>query len=152
MLLVLCYAGANRYAVEAQFVKEVLPRVGLHGVAQSPQWVSGLLIHRGAAIPVIDLTQHAQGKPCPNRLSSRIVVLEVDVAESGPRRLGILAERVGLRESTIAMTGPGEGVGATGDWGKLLLDDEGLLELLDVPRLVREDWQTALTPAAARAS
>jgi chemotaxis-related protein WspB len=142
MLLILCHAGANRYAVEAQLVKEVLPGVGLKRVSQSPRWSSGLLIHRGAAIPVMDLVQLTQGKPCPNRLSSRIVVLEVEINGS-PRKVGILAERVGLRESSAGISETGEGLDAKSGLGRLLLDDEGVLELLDVARLVGDDWQAS---------
>jgi chemotaxis-related protein WspB len=149
MLLILCYAGPNRYAVDAKFAEEVLPRVALHRVSQAPPWCSGLLIHRGAAIPVVDLVNHALGQPCPNRLSNRIVVLRADV-DAAARRVGILAEAVGLRESSGGTAVPGGAQAPAEDRGRLLLDDEGVLELLDVERLMREDWRMADLPGAAR--
>ena len=30
MLLIMCHAGANRYAIDSRHVSEVLPRVDLH--------------------------------------------------------------------------------------------------------------------------
>ena len=97
MLLIMCHAGANRYAIDSRHVSEVLPRVNLQRLTGSPPWLAGLLIYRGTATPVMDLAQLTEGLPCPNRLSSRIVVLQTEL-EGISRRFGVLAEQVGLRE------------------------------------------------------
>ena len=36
MLLIMCHAGANRYAIRFAACREVLPRVNLHRLAGSP--------------------------------------------------------------------------------------------------------------------
>jgi chemotaxis-related protein WspB len=150
MLLIMCHCCANRYAIDSRHVSEVLPRANLHRLADSPPWLAGMLIYRGRTIPVVDLTQLTEGMPCPRRLSSRIVVLQTELGGS-PRRFGILAERVGLREIRQQ---PGESGGEadeTAAEGRLRLDEEGVYQLLDIPRLVSEDRRAVLFPAATKA-
>ena len=149
MLLVMCHAGSNRYAIDSRYTSEVLPRVNLHRLAGSPPWFAGLLIYRGTTTPVMDLTQLTEGVPCPNRLSSRIVVLQAELRGIF-RRFGVLAEHVGLREMRAD---PGESGGETGGpaaLGKQCLDEQGVYELVDVSRLVSGDRQAILFPAAEK--
>jgi len=51
MLLIMCHAGANRYAFESRHVLEVLPQVNLHRLTGSPPWIAGLLIFREWRFP-----------------------------------------------------------------------------------------------------
>jgi chemotaxis-related protein WspB len=143
MLLVVCHCGASRYAVEARHVAEVLPRADLARLPGAAAWLAGMLVCRGKATPVVDLVELAAGTPCPNRLSSRIVVLETEL-RGVERRFGLLAERVGLREmyedADTADAGPS-------DWGALRLDDEGLFQLVDPARLITAQRQAVLFPA-----
>lgn len=149
MLLIMCHAGANRYAIDSRHVSEVLPQVNLHRLAGSPPWLAGLLIYRGAATPVVDFTQLTEGKPCPNRLSSRIVILRTEL-EGLPRRFGVLAEHVGLREVGDAPAEAGDETAGGPGWGKVLLDDQGVFQLIDIVRLVSQDRQAILSSAAER--
>ncbi len=146
MLLIMCHAGANRYAIASRHVSEVLPRVNLHRLTGSPPWLAGLLIYRGAATPVVDLIQLTEGRPCPNRLSSRIAVVQTE-AEGLPRRLGVLAEHVGLREVAGV---PADETAGEGNLGRILLDEQGVFQLIDIPRLVSRDRQAVLHSAAER--
>jgi chemotaxis-related protein WspB len=150
MLLIMCNAGGNRYAIESRHVSEVLPQVNLHRLTGSPPWLAGVLIYRGTATPVVDLTQLTEGMPCPNRLSSRIVVLQTEVGGIS-RRFGVLAEHVGLRE---VRADPGECGGETAGptaLGKLRLDEEGVFQLIDIRRLASEDRREVLFPSADQA-
>jgi chemotaxis-related protein WspB len=149
MLLIMCRANLNRYAIDSRHVGEVLPRVVLHPLAHSAPWLAGLLIHRGSATPVVDLVQLAAGRPCANRLSSRIVILQTELRGT-MRRVGVLAEQVGIRECGD-MSGPSDDQ-ATGSTalGTLFLDEQGVFELVDIARLLSEDRQTLLFPSAER--
>jgi chemotaxis-related protein WspB len=149
MLLIMCRAGVHRYAIDSRHVSEVLPRVALHPLAHSPPWLAGLLVYRGAATPVVDLVQLSAGMTCANRLSSRIVVLETELCGSS-RRVGLLAERVSLGDfGDAARPTAGQTAGSTA-LGSLFLDQEGVFELIDIPRLISEDRQAFLFPAAER--
>lgn len=147
MLLIMCHASAHRYAIDSRHVGAVLPRANLHRPAGSLPWLAGVLIYRGTAIPVVDFTQLTEGKPCPGRFSSRIVLLQAELGGI-PRRFGLLAERVGLRE---VRDGPGESGGETAGptaLGRLRLDEHGVYQLIDILRLVPEERQAILFPAA----
>ena len=148
MLLIICHAGANRFAFESRHVIEVLPRVNLHRLPDSAPWLAGVMIFRGAAIPVIDFTQLTQSAPCPNRLSSRIAVVEISIKEA-PQRFGVLAEQMGLREFNADQEKPGAEGGGQTALGKLCLDEQGVFQIIDPTRLVREDRLAILFPETA---
>lgn len=145
MLLITCNAGGNRYAIDSRHVSEVLPQVNLHRLAGSPAWLAGMLIHRGAATPVVDLCQLAAGAPCPNRLSSRIVVLESQLGGTW-RRFGLLAEQVGVRELRGAPEEFGGETAEAATFGRLALDEQGVFQLVEIPLLVSEERQAILFP------
>jgi chemotaxis-related protein WspB len=148
MLLIMCQAGANRYAFETRHVIEVLPRVNLHRPTDSPVWLAGFLIFRGAAIPVIELTQLTQSTPCPNRLSSRIAILQAEL-KGIPRRLGVLAEQMDLHEFNADRKQPLTETGGQTALGKLHLDEQGVFQLIDPASLVSEDRLALLFPETA---
>lgn len=149
MLLVMCHAGPNRYAIDSRYANEVLPRVNLHRPAGSPSWLAGLLVYRGTTTPVMDLTQLTEGVPCPNRLSSRIVVLQAELSGIS-RRFGVMAEHVGLHEMSTNPAESGDEIGGPAFLGKHCLDEHGIYQLIDVSRLVSEDRQAILFPAAEK--
>jgi chemotaxis-related protein WspB len=149
MLLIMCQASATRYAIDSRHVREVLPRVHLHRLAGSPPWFAGVLICRAAAIPVMDLTELTEGKPCPPRLSSRIVILQTGL-EGVPRQFGVLAEHVSLCEIGADLGELGGGTAGPTALGNLHLDEQGVFELIDIPRLVPGDRLAVLFPGAER--
>lgn len=92
MRVLVVHAGPERVAVPAVGVVEVVPAVSLSPVAGAPEWVAGLARHRGVVVPVVDLHRLATGQPCPERLSSRLVVVEVPT-RTGHQRMGLLVDR-----------------------------------------------------------
>lgn len=149
MLLLMCQVGSNRYAIDSCNVREVLPRVNLHRLSGDPPWLAGLLIHRGAAIPVLDLTQLTEQKTCPNRLSCRILVVEAELSGM-PRNIGLLVEQVGLSEIQFEPKEKAEeGAGSTA-MGRLCLDEQGIFQLIDIRLLIPESRQAVLFPAAVK--
>jgi hypothetical protein len=97
----------------------------------------------------VDLTQLTEGVPCPNRLSSRIIVLQTEL-RGVSRRFGVLAERVGLREHRAA---GGDSSGETAGpaaLGTLSLDEQGVFQLIDPLLLVPDDRQAVLFPNAEK--
>jgi chemotaxis-related protein WspB len=147
MLLIQCHCGENRYAIDSRHVSAVLPRANLHRLAGTPPWLAGVLVYRGKAIPVMDLTQLTEGVPCAGRLSSRIILLETKLREN-VRQFGVMAERVGLHEIGTQPGEPAGGAGEPAAFGSLHLDAHGVFQLVDVQRLISEDRQPVLFPTA----
>jgi len=146
MLMILCYAETNRYALDAQHVEEIVPRVSLRRAPQSPPWFAGQMIHRGRTAPVLDLCALVAGSPCPSRLGNRIILLRAEW-DGAPRRLGILAERVTLKEMPANLAPASEDAAGHGQLGRLLLDEEGLFEWIDMRLLLCQERCAALFPA-----
>ncbi|MDN7139496.1 purine-binding chemotaxis protein CheW [Pseudomonas sp. JQ170] len=84
----------QRFAIDAHEVAEVLPRLPLKPIAQTPDWVAGVLAHRGALVPVIDVGALSFGQPAPVRTSTRLVLVHYRVDPQRPELLlGLILEQ-----------------------------------------------------------
>ena len=126
MLFLQC--GAERFALPATAVAEVVPAVPLYRpAAGADPALAGLLRYRGAIVPVLAL-----GVPGEPRLSGRIVVVEA--AGDPPRRLGLLADSVSDLKP-LGATGATFARADGRNLGTLVAVADGLVRLLDPPAL-----------------
>ncbi|HDS1819464.1 TPA: purine-binding chemotaxis protein CheW [Pseudomonas putida] len=79
----------QRFALDVHEVIEVLPRRALKPIAQAPSWVAGILAHRGALVPVVDLSALSFGQAAAQRTSTRLVL----VRYRGNLQLGLILEQ-----------------------------------------------------------
>ncbi len=144
MLVLMCHAGENRYAVDSAHVVEVVSFVNFDPVADSPEWLAGVFAHRGVATPLVDFTLLLTGGPCPRRWNTRIILARFD-AEDMPEQLGLLAERVTTAEiDSQARATPTDPSSAMEALGPILLDDRGMFQLVDLSRLLSGDRRSAV--------
>ncbi len=145
MLALVFRIGAERFALPCKVLVEVVPRVELRPIAHAPDYVAGVFVLRGAAVPVIDLCQLIAGVPCSDRLSSRIMLVTL-----GGQVLGLLAENVteaiDLTRKAAAISVP-----AAPYLGELYGDGQGgaMVQLLDVGQLLSESLQQRLLVGAS---
>ena len=144
-LLIMCQTGTNRYAFESKDVVEVLPRVRLHNMPDSPSWYAGILLFRGTAVPVLDLAQLTAAGSSSPRYSSRIAVLKT-VLGGVDRVFGVLAERMGLREFQDDLKQDQIRTSGQTALGKLCLDDQDVFQLIDPVNLIAEERFSILFP------
>jgi chemotaxis-related protein WspB len=147
-LYLLIRLGADRYAIDAESVVEVLPIVRLKSIPSAPVGVVGMMSYRGSAIPVMDLNIIAFGTPTPERIMTRIVIMrdrQHDIG-SDTTLFGLLIPevlqtahydaasfvRVGLANSRAPYLGP------------VLTTPEGMLQQLLVAPLLNEDLRVAV--------
>jgi chemotaxis-related protein WspB len=133
-MLVLTFRVADiPYAVAVRRVVEVVPRVELRAIPHAPGHLAGLLRYRGDAVPVVDLGMLMSGSACPDRLDTRIIL--VDRGTEG--LLGLVAERVdevrAVDESKRAVAG--FAIGDAPYLGPIYETDDGLLQLIDPARI-----------------
>ena len=84
----------QRFALDAHEVAEVLPRLPLKPIAHTPDWVAGVLAHRGALVPVIDIGALSFGLAAPIRTSTRLVLVHYRVDPQRPELLlGLILEQ-----------------------------------------------------------
>jgi chemotaxis-related protein WspB len=93
-LFLLFWLGSERYALEVHDIAEILPLRAFKQVPATPPWVAGVFSHRGAPVPVIDLSRLAVGTASAARASTRLVLVNYRHRERGTTHvLGLLLER-----------------------------------------------------------
>lgn len=98
MLFLSFELNGDRYALDATEIAEVLPLAATKTIPGAPDWVSGILMHRGLPVPVIDVARLALGRAAHAWRSTRLVLVRYPFA-AGPaapareRLLGLIVER-----------------------------------------------------------
>lgn len=149
-LFLLFRIGAQRYALEATEVAEVLPRLKLKPIAHTPHWVAGVFAHRGVVVPVIDLSALTFGEPAPPRTSTRLVLVHYRAnVESAPQWLGLILEQATetLRCAAAEFTEYGLDNRQAPYLGPVREDERGLLQWIRVQDLLDDAVRELLFPA-----
>ena len=148
MKVLVFHIGTDRYALRLTDIARVLPAAALKALPQAPAWTAGLLDLHGTPVPVIDLARLAGVAPGPTCYDSRIVLLDYPV-DGGTRPLGLLAEQVvGIDTVARDHLGPG-GVQGAPFLGEVAGTASGMLQLVDVERLLPPDVRDQLFQEAA---
>lgn len=139
--------GKDPYALAAEDVVEVVPRVELKQLPGSPPYVAGLMNYRGAVVPVIDLCQLMQGRPCGTQLSTRVVVVhywDKDAREA--RILGLMAEQLTetVKKTESAFKPPGISFDEAPYLAGVSNDSRGMLQRVRVEHLLPTTVRAAL--------
>ncbi len=141
MLILLCYAGKDIYALESSQVIEVIPRVNLRKVQHVPEYLAGLFNYRRTILPVIDLCHLIQGTPSRPILSTRIIIVKYPIQNGSLQYLGLMAERVtetlnisksDIRTSSIRVD---EAPYLNGT----ILDDKRIIQCIQLERLFSDE-------------
>ena len=82
MLFLLFDLDADRYAIAAIAIAEVLARGPVKAVPAAPAWIAGLIDYRGALVPVIDVPRLALGRPARDLRSTRLVIAYDDATDT----------------------------------------------------------------------
>lgn len=93
MLGILLPFDGTLYAIDGRRIVEIVPMVALRPVASAPPHVRGFLDYRGRVVAVVDLCELVAGRPCRDRLDSRILIVEFP-EDRKAGLLGLLAEGV----------------------------------------------------------
>lgn len=143
MLFVLFQTGAERYAVEAGRVEELLPRPGsLRPLAKAPPEIAGITDHRGSILPVVDLCQVLLGRPSAPHAATRMLVVKC-----GEIRLGLVAERAceTLRREPSDFQPTGVSSPEAPYLGPMARDGRGLVQWVEPERLLPPAVRRALS-------
>ncbi|MFM8415333.1 MAG: chemotaxis protein CheW [Planctomycetota bacterium] len=148
-LLTFSVAG-EPYAIESRRVVEVLPRVPARPLPLAPDYLPGVFTYRGSLVPLVDLARRLGVAPSPERLSTRVIVVDA-AGGGGTVRLGLVAENVvavrsadGAEASLPALALPGAAF-----LDRILRLGRDTVQLIDVDRLLPDELVAGLLPAAA---
>jgi chemotaxis-related protein WspB len=149
-LFLVFHIGNERYALKATEVAEVLPRLPLKPIAHAPVWVAGIFAHRGAMVPVIDLSALTFGTPAQARTSTRLVLVNYQPDALIPARwLGLILEQATdtLRCDPAEFQPYGLDNREAPYLGPVREDEHGLMQWIGVADLLTADVQALLFAA-----
>lgn len=141
--------GAERFALQATEVAEVLPRLALKPIAQAPHWVAGVFAHRGSVVPVIDLSALTFGQPAAPRTSTRLVLVHYRLDAQRPDLLlGLVLEQATdtLRCNVADFHPYGLDNREAPYLGPVREDEHGLMQWIQVADLLSDDVRALLFP------
>lgn len=146
MLFLLFQLGADRYALDAGRVVEVLPLLELKKIPNAPRGVAGMFSYRGEPVTAVDLSQLLLGTPARDRLTTRIILLRSADAAGHDRRVGLIAEKVTqtLRRDRSEFTETGLKLGSMPYLGPVLLDERGVVQWVQEEKLLPNDVRDAV--------
>ena len=153
MLLLLFTLGNHRYGIEARQVIEVVPMAELKAIPRAPAYVAGILNFRGSPVPVLDLTQMNQSYPSRVCMSTRIILVSYPAGDGTSHILGLMAERVTetAKKNLDEFMPTGVDTPDAPYLGGVANDAHGLLQLMDINRLVPTEVRALLFSTASAA-
>lgn len=142
MLFIVFQLGPDRYALDARELVEILPLVQVKRLPHAPAGVAGVLDYRGVALPVVDLTAMALGRPALERISTRILIAEL----ANGRRIALIAERANemLQKDVADFTETGVAVDSAPYLGPVTRDSRGLIQWIKPEQLLAPAVREAL--------
>ena len=144
MLFIIFRLGQEQYALEAEHIIEVIPRLPLRPQPGAPDFVAGLLNFRGKVVPVLDLGTLTVGAACADLLSTRIILIHYTLRSGLKRILGLIAESV----TDAVKKEPGQFVtvasGQAQHLGKIALDESGMIQCILPEQLLPQSIETLL--------
>jgi len=148
MLLLLFQLGKDRYALDASQIVEVTPLVDLKKIPAAPSWVAGIFSYRDTAVPVIDMTQLALGRPAQRHIATRIVLVRYPETGAASNVLGVMVEKATetLRRERSDFAEYGLDNAETRYLGPVHDDGQGLIQLIRIADLLPIDVQNLLFP------
>lgn len=154
MLFLLFQIGQDRYALEAHHAVEVIPFLALKKIPQAPRGVAGIFNYRGRPVPAVDLCELTFGHPARERLSTRIIVVQLPDAAGRPQCLGLIAEHATgmMRREPHEFVSAGVTVSDAPYLGPVVMDAQGVIQLLHAEHLLTDTVRQLLVPASELAS
>ncbi len=141
MLLLLFTIGENKYGIKATLVKEVWPLLPLKPIHRTPDYIAGLVSIRGQVVPVIDISKLYLNKQASNRISTRIILVNIKGLNAEVHTLGIIAEHV--TDTIKVEDNDAFSVGIKSEGGSLIgqeiLIDDQLIHMVNVDELLQKD-------------
>ena len=146
MLFLLFQIGNDRYALEAGHALEVIPLVALKKIPQAPRGVAGIFNYRGQPVPAVDLCELSFGRPARELLSTRIIVVRFADPAGRQQWLGLIAEHATgmMRREAGDFVDAGIKVGGAPYLGPVVMDEQGVIQLLHAHRLLTESVREML--------
>lgn len=150
MLFITFKLGADRYALDALQVAEVLPLVTLKQIPHAPPAVAGIFNYHGQPVPVIDLVALTLGRHAEPLLSTRLILVHYQPTNTTSHLLGLIAEKATdtLRGNAEEFVSPGITHAKTSYLGNVAPHPPGFIQRIDIHQLLPPELQALLFQSA----
>jgi chemotaxis-related protein WspB len=149
MLLLTFRVAESAYAVDTEWIVEVIPWVELRAIPHAPAALAGLFTYRGQVVPVVDTGLLLGASAARPLLSTRIILVAYPRGDRTTTLLGLLAEQV----SDVRRVGdrpPGCSalhLEQARYLGPVVPAEDGLVQLIAVDEVLPEPLRAALFAA-----
>lgn len=141
MLFLQFKVGNDRYVLEVKDIIEIVPFANLKLVPKAPPYLAGLLNYRGNTVPIIDVCYLMSDKISELKLSSRIALINYSTNDGKSLYIGLLSEH--MTETVIFdendFSNSGVNLKDHPYLGKVLIDDNGIVQKVDIHKLIPEE-------------
>jgi chemotaxis-related protein WspB len=154
-LYLLFRIGADRYALDAGDITEVLGLRVLKQVPGAPHWVAGMMERRGAAVPVLDMSALAGAGACAAVTSTRLALVRYRPEPEGAcRLLGVILEQATetVHYDPAAFQPHALDNAEARYLGPVLTDAHGMVQAVSVNDLLPASVRALLFPSGGDAS
>lgn len=133
MLFLIFQLGQDRYALDARELLEILPLAQIKRLPHAPTGIAGMLDYHGVLLPVIDLSALTLGHAAAERISTRMIVVEM----ANGRRFALIAERANelLQREATDFTEAEVTVDAAPYLGPVTRDARGIVQWITPQKL-----------------
>jgi len=154
MQLLTFHVKDDRYAIKTSMIVEVLPIVKLIDLPLSEPCIAGLLNYRGTAVPVVDLNILIDDTPASLLMSSRMIIINYQVAINDIRPLVLLAERATeiVQHDDSLVQDYGLAMENARFLGDVIYDDHGVIQIVDIENLLSESARITLFKSEKKAT
>jgi chemotaxis-related protein WspB len=154
MLVLQFRVGGDCFGLEGKTIIEVAPLVTLRKIPHAAVYVAGLFNYRGRLVPVIDLSALLIAVPSRQLMSTRIVLVYYELSPGVAKILGLIAE--GATEVISCderrMQSPGIVIEGAPYLGKVWVEENKSLQLIDLQKILPEELRIALFAACEEIS
>jgi chemotaxis-related protein WspB len=147
MIIITLSIGEEKYAIRADNVIEIVPIIKLKPLPMAESYIAGIINYRGKPIPVIDMCQLLDNRPCAHLLSTRLILIRIDGNEDNP--LGLITEKATETQSRREDEVMDSNIKIENApfLGGILHDDDGMIQLLDINKLLSKKIRDTLFQA-----
>jgi purine-binding chemotaxis protein CheW len=143
--------AGEAYGVEILKVQEIRGWTPVRKLPNLPGFIKGALNLRGEIVPIIDLRERFQIPTVEYTPMTVVIVIRLNLTESGPTILGIIADAVSdvveIDWSQVSvMPGMGSKIDTRYMFG-MFMRESGMVMLLDVDKLLSPEEFVAITEA-----
>lgn len=146
MLYLIFELNKQLYAIDSKEIIEIIPNVNFTAIPNAPKFIKGIFNYRGTAVPVIDLLIMNGGNPTPNKLSTKIMIVNYNPVKSIVKTIGLMTENIvgseHIDEKEIGENGLNiEDAKYLGD---VVNKDDRMIQIIDVDNLLTKDVQKVI--------